>query len=230
MTADDIRSQRFGKRLLHGLSPEEVTAFLEDVADAFDTVKKLNVALEARVKQLEGEVKTLSETPALPPRADALRDAEQHVESIARAAAQKEAAAASHIDVLRSAALQEVEALLHDARAQAQALGEGAQSHATLVTQEGETARARLQREGEDLVAAATARAESLIAAAREEEAAVRHEIERLAQSRLRLLDDVRSTVDAYHEWLATVDPRRRVPTHHDGNGVLATSDEARIG
>ena len=32
MTPDDIRSQRFSTRLLQGLSPEEVSAFLEDVA------------------------------------------------------------------------------------------------------------------------------------------------------------------------------------------------------
>ena len=35
MTPDDIRSQRFSTRLLQGLSPEEVSAFLEDVAEAF---------------------------------------------------------------------------------------------------------------------------------------------------------------------------------------------------
>jgi DivIVA domain-containing protein len=40
MTPEDIRSQRFASRLLHGLSPEEVSAFLEDVAEAFGNMPR----------------------------------------------------------------------------------------------------------------------------------------------------------------------------------------------
>ena len=53
MTPEDIRSQRFTSRLLHGLSPEEVSAFLEDVAEAFGTIQNANASLIERVKVLE---------------------------------------------------------------------------------------------------------------------------------------------------------------------------------
>ena len=39
MTPEDIRSQRFTTRLLHGLSPEEVSAFLEDFAEDFGNIQ-----------------------------------------------------------------------------------------------------------------------------------------------------------------------------------------------
>ena len=62
MTADDIRSQRFSTRLLQGLSPEEVSAFLEDVAEAFAAVQDSNATLgaltrrsPALMKQIQGE-------------------------------------------------------------------------------------------------------------------------------------------------------------------------------
>ena len=59
MTPDDIRSQRFGVRLLRGLSPEEVSAFLEDVAEAYGDVQKWNAELVARVEKLEHEIQVL---------------------------------------------------------------------------------------------------------------------------------------------------------------------------
>ena len=193
MTPDDIRSQRFGARLLRGLSPEEVTAFLEDVADAYDDVQKTNASLTARVKVLE----------------------------------EKETSASSHIEVLRAVALQEVEALLHDAQAQAQALVDGAKEREAAALRDTEAAKTQRQREAEDLVAEATARAESLIVAAREQEAAIRGEIDRLTQSRLQLVDDVRATLDTYHQWLATVDPRGRARGRRE---AVDSSDEVRVG
>jgi len=193
MTPDDIRSQRFGARLLRGLSPEEVTAFLEDVADAFDDVQKANASLTARVKVLE----------------------------------EKETSAPSHVEVLRAVALQEVEALLHDAQAQAQALIDAAREREAAALQGAEAARTQLRREADDLVAEATARAESLTIAAREQEAAIRGEIDRLIQSRLQLVDDVRATLDTYHQWLATIDPRGRARGRREG---FETSDEVRVG
>jgi len=76
-------------------------------------------------------------------------------------------------------------------------------------------------------VAEATARAESLTVAAREQEAAIRGEIDRLTQSRLRLVDDVRATLDTYHQWLATIDPRGRARGRREG---IETSNEVRVG
>ena len=52
MTPDDIKSQRFGVRLLRGVRPEEVSAFLEDVAEAYGDVQKWNTELMERVEGL----------------------------------------------------------------------------------------------------------------------------------------------------------------------------------
>src|SRR5215475_10240029 len=54
MTPDDIRSQRFSTRLLYGLSPEQVGAFIEDIAEAFGALQKTNASLAARLKAVEG--------------------------------------------------------------------------------------------------------------------------------------------------------------------------------
>jgi DivIVA domain-containing protein len=228
MTPDDIRSQRFGARLLRGLSPEEVSAFLEDVAEAYDDVQKTNTALTARVKMLVAEVRILSarETQGVQPS-----------ETFRATEVPKETSASSHIEVLRAVALQEVEALLHDAQAQAQALIDGAREREAAALGDTEVAKAQLQREADDLVAEATSRAESLIVAAREQEAAIRNEIDRLTQSRLQLVDDVRATLDTYHQWLGTVDPRERArgrreafETSNGGGEAVGSSDEVRAG
>jgi hypothetical protein len=65
----------------------------------------------------------------------------------------------------------------------------------------------------------------------------VRREIERLSETRLRLFDDVRATLDICHEWLTTVDPRERnggereVLSGSVTNGVVvATPDDSPVG
>jgi hypothetical protein len=138
--------------------------------------------------------------------------------------------------VLRSAALQEVEALLHDAQARARALTDTAQERAATIVQEAEALKLQQQEEAEEIVAGARATAESILMAARREEAALRQELDHLAESRLRLFDDVQATLDACHEWLATVDPRRprpgpgerNVSSESVTNGALSTADETR--
>jgi uncharacterized protein YdcH (DUF465 family) len=129
---------------------------------------------------------------------------------------EKETPASSHIEVLRAVALQEVEALLHDARAQAQALIDGAKECEAAALRDAEAAKAQRLREAEELVAAAT-----------EQEVAIRSEIDRLTQSRLQLVDDVRAMLDTYHQWLATVDPRGRAWGRREG---FETSNEVRVG
>jgi DivIVA domain-containing protein len=235
MTPDDIRSQRFGTRLLQGYSPEEVTAFLEDVADAFDEVQKTSATLVARVKHLENDLRTVAPRPApVAPALDKAREAQAQAEIMLEAAREKQASASNHIEVLRSAALREVEALLHDAQTQAQALVESAREREAATLRDAEAAKARLRVEGEELVAAAASRADALIAAVRDEEATLHREIDRLTQSRLQLVDEIRKTLDTYHDWLGTVDPRGRALGRreaHEANGhgeSVGASDEAR--
>jgi cell division septum initiation protein DivIVA len=171
------------------VSSEEVSAFLEDVAEAFDHVQEANASLTARVRALEDELQSRAAPAAAPA---------------------TEVPAGSGLETLRGAALQEVEALLHDARAQAQAILQSAGEHDAAARREAEAVRARARIEAEELVAGATATAESLVDAAREQEAALRGETDRLTQKHLELVDDVRKTLDTYHQWLTTIDPRGR--------------------
>ena len=189
MTPEDIRSQRFTTRLLHGLSPEEVTAFLEDVAEAFGNIQHAHASLIERVKVLEAQVETGPgrEAPPVEP-SPAIREAQAQAESMLNAAREREASASSHIEVLRTAAFREVEALLHDARARAQALLEAGQERDAAMRQDAEAVKARMQMEADELVAGAAARAESLVTAARAQETAIRDDIDRLTQSRLQLV------------------------------------------
>jgi DivIVA domain-containing protein len=180
MAAYYIRSKRFGRRLFGGLEPEEVAAFLDEVAEALLTAQRREVELASQVRVLEEQVQTLSTTHGPP--SDRLPGVEQQALSITRPTDETEdARAASRLEGLRSTALQEVEALLHDAQARAKALTD-----------------------------AADERAAEILRAARDEEASLRHELDRLAESRLRMLDDVWGTLNGCQEWLATVDPRRQ--------------------
>ncbi len=238
MTPEDIRSQRFTTRLLHGLSPEEVSAFLEDVAEAFGNIQHAHASLIERVKVLEAQAETqpVREAPAVQP-SPALREAEAQAESMLSVARERETSASSHIEVLRAVALQEVEALLHGAQARAQALLDEAQALDAAMRHDAESVKARMQMEADDLAAAAAARAESLLTAAREQETAIRDEIDRLTQSRLQLVDDIRGSLETYHQWLATMDPRGRARGRRDAmaqsNGDpddVDSADEARVG
>jgi len=224
MTPDDIRSQRFSTRLLHGLSPKEVGAFIEDIAEAFGALQKTNASLAARLKAMEGADRSwlAPEPPQTHPPVDqALRDAESQAESVIRAARQNEAAALARVELLRTTAVQEVEALLHDARKRAQALVDEATERHAAALAEAEAAKSRQQLEAERYMAEATERAASLTTGAREEELAIRKEIDRLTQSHLQLVDDMRAMLNTYHEWLATVDPRVRARGRRDALEIV---------
>ena len=215
MTADHIRVQRFTTQLWQGLSPQEVSAFLEDVAEAFADLQERNTKLTIRVTELEREV---------------------HPSSAPDTSPEREPAAPAHLETLRTSMLREVEAMLRDAHAQAQTLVDGARAREAEMLREAEAAAARLRAEGEETIGAAAARAEAIVAAAREQEAQLRHEIERLTQSRLQLVDDVRATLERYHEWLASVDPRGRARGRGEAQGVggnangVGVTSESRAG
>ena len=153
MTADEIRSQRFGVQL-RGFNSEEVLAFLDDIAEAYEDLLNMNIALAPAAREAQ---------VIRPP--EVLPGAEAQAESTSETAKEKETPPSSSIE-LRAVVLQEVEALLHDARAQAQALIDGAREREAAALADVEAARAQQRSEAEDLVAEATSRAESLIVAA----------------------------------------------------------------
>jgi cell division initiation protein len=69
MTATDIRQQQFAVRLFRGFDPQEVDAFLEEMADDVDELSRENALLKEQLLQLEeknrgveGREKTLQET------------------------------------------------------------------------------------------------------------------------------------------------------------------------
>jgi DivIVA domain-containing protein len=218
MTPDDIRSQQFNTRLLHGLSPEEVSAFLEDVAEAFADLQATNRALTTQMEVLEAELQSRTAPPA----------------PVADSPARNVAGVAS-IEVLRASVLKEVEALLHNAHSQVNSLQATAAEREAEILRGAEAIRASTQAEAEKVLEQARAEADALIAAAREQETSIRDDIERLAQSHLQLVDDVRATLDNYHSWLASVDPRGRARSRRESvegaeasaNGVTAADSRA---
>ena len=218
MTSYYIRSRRFGTQLFGGLKPEEVTAFLDEVAEALFTAQSQHIEMGTQVKLLEREVQALTAKQASVAPSDVFQGAERQATATVRQHEQEnDAAAASRLEVLRSTALQEVEALLHDGQARAQVLTDAAHEHAATILREADALKSDRQKEAEQLVAEATVTADSILTAARDQEAALRAELDRLAESRLRMLDDVWATLNGCREWLATVDPRRRGPEEREG-------------
>ena len=224
MTPEDIRSQQFNTRLLHGLSPEEVSAFLEDVAEAFANLQETNRALTTQVDVLEAELQSRTASPAPTPVAEPIADSPA-----------RDVAGVASIESLRANMLKEVEALLHNAHTQVNSLQETAAEREAEILRGAEAIRARTQAEAEKLLEQARAEADALIAGAREQETSIRDDIERLTQSHLQLVDDVRATLDTYHRWLASVDPRGRARSRRESvegaeasaNGVTAGDSRA---
>ena len=69
MTAIDIRQQQFAVRLFRGFDPQEVDAFLEEMADDVEDLSRENallkeqlVVVEEKSRGVEGREKTLQET------------------------------------------------------------------------------------------------------------------------------------------------------------------------
>jgi DivIVA domain-containing protein len=237
MNPDDIRSRRFRVRLVRGLDPEEVAAFLDEVAYTLERAQAENVEMGTQVSLLEDKVERLTARTESGPPVGASESAEAQATATASEDVTQGAIAAHRLGALRSAALHEIEALLHDAQARAQMVTDAAHERAAVIVREAEALKAQRQQEAEELVTQATATADSIVMSARDQEAAVRREIERLSETRLRLFDDVRATLDICHEWLATVDPRERnggereVLSGSVTNGVVvATPDDSPVG
>jgi cell division initiation protein len=69
LSAADIRQQQFGVKLIRGFDPQEVDAFVEEVADHVDELEKENnllkeqlTAYEERTRNVEERERTLHET------------------------------------------------------------------------------------------------------------------------------------------------------------------------
>jgi DivIVA domain-containing protein len=213
MTPDDIRSQRFAVRLVRGFNPEEVSAFLLDVADAYEDLEMVNASLTEQIKTLEAELQACAGRPAsVASSSPTPRDVESSPEWGADAGRRREAATTERMETLRAAALREIEALLHDAQIRAESIVAGAKEREAAVLKDAESVKARLQAEADSLLAGAAVKADALLADARDREATTRTEIERLSERRLQLVDDIRGILDTYHQWLATVDPRGARP------------------
>jgi DivIVA domain-containing protein len=205
MTAFHIRSRRFGRRRFGGFDPEEVTAFLDDVAEALYLAQMRHIEVATQLKLVEDELKVLTIKQDQP--ATSMGRHNGH---------QEDGAAHTRLENLRSTALQEVEALLHDAQLQAQALTDAAQERAATILREADALKAQRQKQADQLLAEATVTAESILTTARDQEASLRGELSRLAESRLRMLDDVWATLNGCQEWLSMADPRRQRPEAQD--------------
>ena len=217
MTAFDIRTRRFGTRRFGGLDSEEVATFLDDVAEALHMAQMRYIETATQLKLVENELKALTIKQASVPPPDSFSPADQQPASIGRHVAhQDDALAETRLEVLRSTALQEVEALLHDAQLQAQACTDAAVERAATILRDADALKSQRQNEADQLVADATATAASILMTARDQETSLRGELSRLAESRLRMLDDVWATLSGCQEWLSMVDPRRQHPDAQD--------------
>jgi len=204
-----IRSLRFGRRLLLGLDPAEVMAFLDVVADALENAQTRYIEIATQMQLLEADVQARTMAEVANPRLDMSHETAVQAQDVY---------AASRLEALRRAALHEVEALLRDAQARADAAIEAARERADAIVREAEALKAQQNHEAEDVVTKARATAGSIVMAARDQETAIRREVECLAESRLRFFDDIRATLEACHGWLATVDPRARISRSGDLN------------
>jgi cell division initiation protein len=54
ISALDIRQQQFSKRMLRGFDPQEVQAFLEDVAEDYESLVKENTLLREQIAVKSG--------------------------------------------------------------------------------------------------------------------------------------------------------------------------------
>lgn len=228
--SSNLRARRFGRRLLWGLNPEEVAAFVDHVADALDTAHRVNIQRARQIRLLEREVQALTAKHTSVTPSDALEEAAPHATHTIGEAVETDAFATNRLQSLRTATLQELQALIHDAQARAQATLDAADERAAAMLREADALKSQRQQEAADLVAEATVTADAIVRNARQEESALRQEINRVAESRLRMLDDVRGTLDACRTWLDTVDPRQQRPadgivvSEHHTNGVSSTN------
>ena len=53
LTAADIRQQQFAVKLIRGFDPQEVDAFLEEIADDFEELARENNLLKEQLATLE---------------------------------------------------------------------------------------------------------------------------------------------------------------------------------
>jgi len=201
MTPEDIKSQRFGVRLLGGLRREEVSAFLEDVAEAYGDLQKWNTELMDRVEGLQKEMQ-------------------------ATTAPGKEASASTHIETLRTATLREVEALVHDAHSRAQTLIAGAKESEAAILREAEAAKARMQLEAEEYMA----RAREQEAALRSEIARLDESRLQLVDDIRAALDTYQQWLATVDPRGRARGRREALEVSNGGDESVSTSDELKAG
>jgi DivIVA domain-containing protein len=236
ITADGIRRKDFTTRRMRGVAHEEVSDYLQQVADAYAALEETNASQSTRILALERKVsasaareKDLVEALAAAHqlgaqiRSDAEQEArrptsegEARAQSVIKAADEREASIIENFDVLRSGVVQELDGLLQGAQARAQALLEGAKEREAATSTEIEVLKRQAEMEAERLVVDARATAEALIIEATEREAALRSDLEALTGRRLEIVQDIRTVMDKHRQWIAAMDPeveaRKQIP------------------
>jgi|RhiMetdeSRZDD1v2_1073273.scaffolds.fasta_scaffold08851_12 cell division initiation protein len=106
ITPQDIRQQQFTVRTFRGFDPQEVDAFLEDVADDYETKLKECQLLKEQVAALEERQRGVL---------DLERTLQDTLLTMQRLADEVKAAARREADELRSAARQESELIVREA-------------------------------------------------------------------------------------------------------------------
>jgi DivIVA domain-containing protein len=216
----DIRHHEFTRRRVRGLDPQEVSGFLAEVAEAHDALLRVNASLIEQHSALEEDSRSVARREqAL---IETMTTAQQIADQIRGAAeqdAQRLLTEAQHkADVVRASAEERAECLLREAQDRAQTIVEEAASLKT-----------RSVSEAAEELQAARSQAASLVGEARVQETAIRSDIESLARARGQLVDDMRATLQAYHQWLSKIDPRGRAKTRRPAGRAAESGDAASL-
>ena len=127
----DIRQQQFTVRVFRGFDKQEVDAFLDDVADDYETVLKENALLREQIATLEERSRGLTE------RERALQDALVTTQRLG--------------DEMKAAARREAELYMREAELRGEKLVEGARSEEAKIRSEIQSLRRMRRQLVEDL-------------------------------------------------------------------------------
>lgn len=149
ISALDIRQQQFTKRMFRGLDGQEVEAFLEDVAEDYESVVKENALLKEQLTALEERSRNITE----------------HERTL------QETLVTTHrlTEEMKQAAKREADMLVRDAELRGEKAAEAARSEETRLRHELAALR-RLRQELVDELRGTLARYERLLASEAAEE------------------------------------------------------------
>lgn len=132
LSATDIRQQQFAMKMIRGFDPQEVDAFLEEVADDFEDLTRENALLKEQLSTLEERTRGL--------------DARQHSLHETMTTAQKMA------EEFRDNSRREADLILRDAQLRAEKLMQDSRAEQAQLSADITALRRERRRMGEEIL------------------------------------------------------------------------------